>query len=47
MKNGAYACQERGYIGSHVILAAARCEQVAVLDDLSRGFRRAVLAAPW
>jgi UDP-glucose 4-epimerase len=36
-----------GYIGSHVVLQLrARGERVAVLDDLSRGFRRAVLDAP-
>jgi len=36
-----------GYIGSHVVLQlCARGERVVVLDDLSRGFRRAVLDAP-
>jgi UDP-glucose 4-epimerase len=36
-----------GYIGSHVLLQLrARGERVVVLDDLSRGFRRAVLDAP-
>ena len=36
-----------GYIGSHVVLQLrARGERVVVLDDLSRGFRRAVLDAP-
>ena len=36
-----------GYIGSHVVLALReRGERVVVLDDLSRGFRRAVLDAP-
>jgi len=36
-----------GYIGSHVVLELrARGERVVVLDDLSRGFRRAVLDAP-
>jgi UDP-glucose 4-epimerase len=36
-----------GYIGSHVVLQLrARGEPVVVLDDLSRGFRRAVLEAP-
>jgi len=36
-----------GYIGSHVALQLrARGERVVVLDDLSRGFRRAVLDAP-
>jgi UDP-glucose 4-epimerase len=36
-----------GYIGSHVVLQLrARGERVVVLDDLSRGFRRAVLGAP-
>jgi UDP-glucose 4-epimerase len=36
-----------GYIGSHVVLQLrARGERVVVLDDLSRGFRRAVLEAP-
>src|SRR6201987_3809594 len=36
-----------GYIGSHVALQLrARGEQVVVLDDLSRGFRQAVLDAP-
>jgi UDP-glucose 4-epimerase len=36
-----------GYIGSHVVLKLReRGEPVVVLDDLSRGFRRAVLDAP-
>ena len=36
-----------GYIGSHVVLQLrARGERVAVLDDLSRGFRQAVVDAP-
>jgi UDP-glucose 4-epimerase len=36
-----------GYIGSHVVLLLrARGERVVVLDDLSRGFRQAVLDAP-
>ncbi|MGH8258379.1 MAG: UDP-glucose 4-epimerase GalE [Steroidobacteraceae bacterium] len=36
-----------GYIGSHVVLElCARGEQVVVVDNLSRGFRRAVLEAP-
>ena len=36
-----------GYICSHVVLQLrARGERVVVLDDLSRGFRRAVLDAP-
>jgi UDP-glucose 4-epimerase len=36
-----------GYIGSHVVLQLrARGARVVVLDDLSRGFRRAVLEAP-
>jgi UDP-glucose 4-epimerase len=36
-----------GYIGSHVVLQLrSRGERVVVLDDLSRGFRRAVLEAP-
>ena len=36
-----------GYIGSHVVLQLrARGEAVLVLDDLSRGFRQAVLDAP-
>ena len=36
-----------GYIGSHVLLQLrARAERVVVLDDLSRGFRQAVLDAP-
>ncbi len=36
-----------GYIGSHTVLQLrARGERVVVLDDLSRGFRRAVLDAP-
>ncbi|MBS0377835.1 MAG: UDP-glucose 4-epimerase GalE [Proteobacteria bacterium] len=36
-----------GYIGSHVVLQlAARGERVVILDDLSRGFRQAVLDAP-
>ncbi len=36
-----------GYIGSHVLLQLrARGEQVIVVDNLSRGFRQAVLDAP-
>ena len=36
-----------GYIGSHVVLQLrARGEKVIVLDDLSRGFRQAVLDTP-
>jgi UDP-glucose 4-epimerase len=36
-----------GYIGSHVVLKLReQNEHVIVLDDLSRGFRRAVLDAP-
>jgi UDP-glucose 4-epimerase len=36
-----------GYIGSHVVLQLReRGERVLVLDDLSRGFRQAVLDAP-
>ncbi len=36
-----------GYIGSHVVLQLrARGEKVVVLDDLSRGFRQAVLDTP-
>ena len=36
-----------GYIGSHVVLQLrSRGERVVVLDDLSRGFRRAVIDAP-
>jgi len=36
-----------GYIGSHTVLQLrARGEQVVVLDDLSTGFRQAVLDAP-
>jgi UDP-glucose 4-epimerase len=36
-----------GYIGSHVVLPLrARGERVVVLDDLSRGFRQAVLDTP-
>ena len=36
-----------GYIGSHVVLQLrARGEAVVVLDDLSRGFRQAVIDAP-
>ena len=36
-----------GYIGSHVLLQlVARGERVVVVDNLSRGFRRAVLGAP-
>jgi UDP-glucose 4-epimerase len=36
-----------GYIGSHVVVQLrARGERVVVLDDLSRGFRQAVLDAP-
>jgi UDP-glucose 4-epimerase len=36
-----------GYIGSHVLLQLrARTEKVVVVDDLSRGFRQAVLDAP-
>jgi len=36
-----------GYIGSHVVLQLrARGERVVVLDDLSRGYRQAVLDTP-
>jgi UDP-glucose 4-epimerase len=36
-----------GYIGSHVLYELrARGEQVVAVDDLSRGFRRAVIDAP-
>jgi len=36
-----------GYIGSHVVLQLrARGEPVVILDDLSSGFRQAVLEAP-
>src|SRR6202048_5214059 len=36
-----------GYIGSHVVLQLrARGEQVVVLDDLSTGFKQAVLDTP-
>jgi len=36
-----------GYIGSHTVLQLrARGEQVVVLDDLSTGFRQAVLDTP-
>ena len=36
-----------GYIGSHVALQLrAQGERVVILDDLSRGFRQAVLGAP-
>jgi UDP-glucose 4-epimerase len=36
-----------GYIGSHVALQLrSRAERVVVLDDLSRGFRQAVMDAP-
>ena len=36
-----------GYIGSHVVLQLVeRGERVVVLDDLSTGFREAVLGAP-
>ena len=36
-----------GYIGSHVALQLqAHGERAVVLDDLSRGFRQAVLDAP-
>ena len=36
-----------GYIGSHVVLQLrARGERVVVLDDLSRGFRQAVIDTP-
>ena len=36
-----------GYIGSHVVLQLrAHFERVVVLDDLSRGFRQAVVDAP-
>jgi UDP-glucose 4-epimerase len=36
-----------GYIGSHVVLQLrARGENVVVVDDLSKGFRQAVLDAP-
>jgi UDP-glucose 4-epimerase len=36
-----------GYIGSHVaLMLRGRTERIVVLDDLSRGFRQAVLDAP-
>ncbi|HEY1492125.1 MAG TPA: UDP-glucose 4-epimerase GalE [Steroidobacteraceae bacterium] len=48
MKNGSILVTGgAGYIGSHVVLQLrARGERVVVLDDLSRGFRQAVLDAP-
>jgi UDP-glucose 4-epimerase len=48
MKNGStLVTGGAGYIGSHVVLQLrARGERVVVLDDLSRGFRQAVLDAP-
>lgn len=36
-----------GYIGSHVVLKlVAACHRVVMLDDLSTGFREAVVGAP-
>jgi UDP-glucose 4-epimerase len=48
MKNGSILVTGgAGYIGSHVALQLrARGERVVVLDDLSRGFRQAVLDTP-
>jgi UDP-glucose 4-epimerase len=48
MKNGGILVTGgAGYIGSHVALQLrARGERVVVLDDLSRGFRQAVLDTP-
>jgi len=48
MKHGAILITGgAGYIGSHVALQLrARAERVVVLDDLSRGFRQAVLDVP-
>ena len=48
MKHGAILITGgAGYIGSHVTLQLrARAERVVVLDDLSRGFRQAVLDVP-
>jgi UDP-glucose 4-epimerase len=48
MKNGSVLVTGgAGYIGSHVVLQLrARGERVVVLDDLSRGFRQAVLDTP-
>ena len=48
MKNGSILVTGgAGYIGSHVVLQLrARAERVVVLDDLSRGFRQAVLDTP-
>lgn len=48
MKNGSILVTGgAGYIGSHVVLQLrARGERVVVLDDLSRGFRQAVLDTP-
>ena len=48
MKHGAILVTGgAGYIGSHVVLQLrARGERVVVLDDLSRGFRQAVLDTP-
>jgi UDP-glucose 4-epimerase len=48
MKNGGILVTGgAGYIGSHVVLQLrARGERVVVLDDLSRGFRQAVLDTP-
>ncbi len=48
MKNGSILVTGgAGYIGSHVVLQLReRGERVVVLDDLSRGFRQAVLDTP-
>ena len=48
MKHGAILITGgAGYIGSHVALQLrARAERLVVLDDLSRGFRQAVLDVP-
>ena len=48
MKNGSILVPGgAGYIGSHTALQLrARAERVVILDDLSRGFRQAVLDTP-
>ena len=47
MKHAILVTGGAGYIGSHTVLQLrARGERVVVFDDLSRGFRQAVLDAP-
>jgi UDP-glucose 4-epimerase len=47
MNKGILVTGGAGYIGSHTVLQLrARGERVVVLDDLSTGFRQAVLDAP-